>query len=125
MVQATTAFEKRLKEGMRRGSEIAVQLRRMYWPKTTMAQRDDIIGLLKRAKVRFVLMGAYAMNGWRDEPRASQDVVVLVQARDHAEAIEVLTRRYSQLRVVDHPVVTRFNGLGFEICGHGVAESCS
>lgn len=48
-----------------------------------MIQPEQVIAILNQAKVRFVLMGTFAINGYRTEARTTQDVDVLVPAKDH------------------------------------------
>jgi hypothetical protein len=67
----------------------------------------QVIRLLNAAKVRFVLMGAHAIGGWMDKPRATQDVVVLVVARSLRKAVRSLLAAFPHLEADDHEVVTR------------------
>src|SRR5262249_3675232 len=69
---------------------------------------EEIIQVLNKAGIKFVLMGTHAMSGWRDEPRATQDVDVLVQKRFHRKAVTALGQTYPDLTVQDLPAVTRF-----------------
>lgn len=82
--------------------------RRMYRPQATMIDASEIIELLNKAKVKFVLMGAHAVSGYRDLPRATQDVDFLVQKRQHRKAVTAIRTAYPELEVEDHEVVTRF-----------------
>ena len=40
----------------------------------------DVITVLNREKISFVLVGAYGLAGWLKEPRATEDVDVVVAA---------------------------------------------
>lgn len=62
----------------------------------------DIIRVLNKAKVRFVLLGIHGLVGWLAEPRASQSVELLVPARSYKKAIASLLKRFSSL-VGDKP----------------------
>jgi len=53
-----------------------------------------------------VLMGTHALNTWRDEPRATQDVDVLVRKRDVRKAVQAIRATYPNLVIRDYPVVT-------------------
>jgi hypothetical protein len=88
--------------------QIGETLQRMYRPKTTMVKPEEVIRLFNRGKVRFVLMGTYGINGYRDESRATQDVDLLVRVRDHAKAVQIIRDAYADLEEKDSPVVTRF-----------------
>ncbi len=67
----------------------------------------QVIRILNRAKVRFVLMGAYAIVGWTKKPRATEDVDILVAARGVRKAVRELQAAFPQLKAEDHEVVTR------------------
>ncbi len=73
-----------------------------------MVAPADIIPVLNDAGVRFILMGNYGIGGWRSEPRATEDVDILVRTRDHRKAVRVIQAAFPRLQVVDYPVVTRF-----------------
>jgi hypothetical protein len=89
-------------------SELTQIYRRMYKPAAAMITPADVIRLLNRAKVKFILMGTHGISGWRDEPRATQDVDVLIRRSDHAKAVKAVQKSYPDLIVEDLPVVTRF-----------------
>jgi len=88
--------------------EIRENLRQMYWPKTMRMKPEEVVRLLNQAKVRFVLMGTYGINGYRDQARATQDVDVLVRSKDHEKAVKAIQQSFPNLNLVDFPVVTRF-----------------
>ncbi len=95
-------------ESLRISTEITRTLRRMYRPEVSMISPSDVIAVLNEAGVRFVLMGNYGMTGWRREARATEDVDVLVRARDHRRAVRAVHEAYPQLQIADFAVVTRF-----------------
>lgn len=67
----------------------------------------EVVRILNEAKVRFVLAGAYGLAGWRKEPRATEDVDVIVSVRQVPKAVKVLCAAFPQLEPVDLPVVVR------------------
>jgi hypothetical protein len=67
----------------------------------------DIVRILNAAKVRFMLVGAHGLAGWRAEPRATQDVDILVGHRQHQKAVRVLLKEYPHLQPDDQEVVIR------------------
>jgi hypothetical protein len=67
----------------------------------------DVIRLLNAAKVRFMLVGAHGLAGWRAEPRATQDVDILAGYRQHQKAVRVLVKAFPQLQPDDQEVVIR------------------
>lgn len=70
----------------------------------------DVIEILNRAKVSFVLVGAHGAFGWMkvEEARITKDVDVLVAARHQKKAIKALQKEFTHLEAIDLPVVTRF-----------------
>jgi hypothetical protein len=95
-------------EAVRVGSRLTSNFRRKYQPMATLVTPEAVIRALYRAGIRCVLMGTYGIEGWRSEPRATQDVDVLVAKKDVRKAVTVLRKRYPKLTVADYPVVTRF-----------------
>jgi hypothetical protein len=80
----------------------------MYRAGATMISPKKVIRLLREANVRFVLMGTHGIGGWRSEPRATQDVDVLVVRKDHTKAVRILHEAFPKLIVEEGVVVTRF-----------------
>jgi hypothetical protein len=68
---------------------------------------QDVIKVLDRAKISFVLVGAYGLAGWRKESRATEDVDVVVSAKQIKKAVKVLCQAFPHLEPVDLPVVVR------------------
>jgi len=93
---------------MRITGELTNCFRRMYKPAAAMVTPEAVIRILNRAKVKFVLMGAHGIGGWCVEPRATQDVDVLIMKRHHATAVKAMQKAFPGLIIVDLPVVTRF-----------------
>jgi len=89
-------------------SELTQIYRRMYKPAAAMITPTDVIRLLNRARVKFILMGTHGISGWRGEPRATQDVDVLIRKSDHSKAIKAVQKAYPDLVLQELPVVTRF-----------------
>ena len=81
---------------------------RMHRPGVYMVPAEKVVKLLKDAKVHFVVMGTHGVGGWRSEPRATQDVDVLIAKRDHAKAVRIVHKAFPELLEEDFPVVTRF-----------------
>lgn len=93
---------------LRRSTEITRTLRKMYRPEIRMIAPADVISVLNAAGVHFMLMGNYGITGWRDEARATEDVDVLVQTRDHRKAVQAIQTAFPRLQVADLDAVTRF-----------------
>src|SRR5437899_2825778 len=67
----------------------------------------DVIAVLNAAGVQFVLVGLHGVAGWMDEPRATQDVDVVVASRHHKKALTALAAAFPNLEPRDFEVVTR------------------
>lgn len=67
----------------------------------------EVIRVLNAAKVRFMLLGVHGLGGWTREPRATNDVDVLVATRGHKKAVHALLTAFPHLQAEDHQVVTR------------------
>ena len=79
------------------------------WYVKNMIQPQEIIRILSKAKVRFMLVGAHGIAGWLPEPRATQDVDVLAGYRQHQKATRALLAAYPHLKVDDQEVVIRLS----------------
>ena len=90
-------------------SRIARTLRNMYWPEMSAISPEDVFAMLNEANVPFILMGTYGITGWRDEPRASDDVDILVRTRDRRKAVQAIRASLPSFRVVDSAAVTVFH----------------
>jgi hypothetical protein len=95
-------------EALRTSSALTDIYRRMYQREAAMISPEAVIQTLNEAEVRFVVMGTHGVGGWRDQPRATQDVDILVQKRYHRKAMAAIRQAFPDLTVQDTPVVTRF-----------------
>jgi hypothetical protein len=82
--------------------------RDMYRRGAAMISPKKVIRVLNEAGVRYVLMGTHGLGGWRSEPRATQDVDVLVAKKDHAKAVRAIKKAFPNLVMTDTFIVTRF-----------------
>lgn len=67
----------------------------------------DVLRVLNRAKVTFVLVGAHGLASWRGKPRATEDVDVVVMSKHLKKAVKALIAAFPDLEPVDLPVVIR------------------
>jgi hypothetical protein len=67
----------------------------------------QVIAVLNREKISFVLVGAHGVGGWMGEPRATQDVDVVVAERQIKKATRVLIAEFPHLEARDEEVVVR------------------
>lgn len=91
---------------LRRSAEIARFQMEVQMEKRFLSPLD-VIRVLNREKISFVLVGAYGLAGWRTQARATEDVDVVVAARQVAKAVRVLTKAFSYLEADDAEVVVR------------------
>jgi hypothetical protein len=61
----------------------------------------DVVSVLNEAGVSFVLVGAHGLGGWMNEPRATQDVDVVVATRHHKKAVKALTDAFNLKRLMN------------------------
>jgi hypothetical protein len=66
----------------------------------------DVIATLNNARVNFMLVGAHALGGWTQAPRATEDIDLLIAARDYKKAVAALLTAFPYLESEDHEVVT-------------------
>jgi hypothetical protein len=105
-IAADDAMPLRRRHSHREGLAVAVQILRFFMPQVIGPL--DVIGILDRASVRSVLIGAYSLAGWLKQPRATQDVDLVVPAKSHSRAVRAIRSAFPQLEVQDLLAVTRF-----------------
>jgi hypothetical protein len=75
-----------------------------------MEKRDigptDVARVLNAAKLKYVIVGAHAANGYAGRPRATVDVDVVVQFPK--KAARAIAAAFRDLTMTDTPVVIRF-----------------
>ena len=91
---------------LRRSAEIARFQMEVQMDKRFLSPLD-VIRVLNRNKISFVLVGAYGLAGWRAQARATEVVDVVVAARQVAKAVRVLTKAFAYLEPDDAEVVVR------------------
>src|SRR5262245_53725168 len=67
----------------------------------------DVIKVLNAASVRFVLVGAHGLSGWMQEPRATQDVDIVVMNKHLKKATTALLAAWLRLEARDLDAVVR------------------
>jgi hypothetical protein len=88
-------------------SNVTRNIRRLQGRTAMNIEPREVIKVLNKAKIQFTLVGAHGIAGWLEQPRASQDVDVLIHSR-HKAAVQAVHKAFPQLTVVDLAVVTRF-----------------
>jgi hypothetical protein len=69
----------------------------------------DVIRVLNREKISFVLVGAYGITGYMNQARATEDVDVVVALKHVKKATRVLIAEFSFLEADDQEVVVRLH----------------
>ncbi len=82
-------------------------LSRYYMPEAILP--IQVVSVLQRAKIPFVLVGAHAAFVWMgvNEARPTKDVDVIVAARYHQKTVQVLVEAFRDLEPLELQVVTR------------------
>src|SRR5262245_8144165 len=93
---------------LRISSSLTRTFQRMYRPGQVMIPPEEIIAILNRAGLKFVVMGAHGVAGSHSEPRSTQDVDLLVQKRHHGRAVRAIRGAFPAWKVRDQLGVTRF-----------------
>jgi hypothetical protein len=81
--------------------------RRVREPWVEKVTPEGIIAALNRVGINPVLMGTHGLVAYRSEPRATQDVDLLVTKKDVRKAVATLEREYPYLELLDTAIVTR------------------
>ena len=91
---------------LRRSAEIA-----QFQLETQLSKRFlsplDVIRVLNREKISFVLVGAYGLSGWMSQARATEDVDVLVALKHVKKATRLLLDEFPYLEADEQEVVVR------------------
>jgi hypothetical protein len=95
-------------EALHTSSRLTSHFREHFQPMAIDVKPERVIEILHKAGITCVLMGTHALNTYRDEARATQDVNVLVRKKDISKTIKTLAAAFPELTINDTPVVTRF-----------------
>jgi hypothetical protein len=88
--------------------KLSQQAHRWFFKRELPVEPQQVIDVLNKADVSFVLMGKYGLIGWMADARSTLDVDVLVHKDHYHKAIEAIAAAFPELRVVDTPAMTRF-----------------
>jgi hypothetical protein len=77
------------------------------WWSDRVVGPNEVMAVLKRAKISFVLVGAYGLAIWRKEGRATEDVDLVIAQKQLKKAARVLCDAFPNLEPLDTPVVIR------------------
>jgi hypothetical protein len=102
------AWERWHQEAFNTSSLLTVVHRQMYDPMAAKVTPKKVIKILSEAGVIGLLLGTHGVGGYRSQPRATQDVDLLIRKKEHTKAIKAVRKAFPQLDVRDASVVTRF-----------------
>jgi hypothetical protein len=88
-------------------SNVTRNIRQLQGRTAMNIEPREVIKILKKARIKFTLVGAHGIAGWLLDPRASQDVDFMIHAQ-HKKAVQAVRKAYPDLRVEDIMAVTRF-----------------
>src|SRR5258708_33341258 len=92
-------------EALHTSSRLTSYFRRVHERMATDVTPEKVIETLHHAGIKSVLMGTHALSTYRSEPRATQDVDVLVRKKDVRRAVQALREAFPELTIVDAPAV--------------------
>jgi hypothetical protein len=96
------------RDAVRSSGQLTLIYRQMYQPQAPMITPLDVIKLLNKAKLKFILMGTHGVGGYRSVSRATDDIDLLVRLADLPKAIKAIQTAYPELVFQDFAVVARF-----------------
>ena len=67
----------------------------------------EVLQVCNREEISFVLVGAYGLAAWFEDPRATQDVDLIVASKHVKKAVRKLSKAFPQLNPEDCEVVIR------------------
>ena len=79
-----------------------------------MISPAQVIAVLNKHAISFVLVGLHGYVAWLREPRGTMEVDVIVAARQVKKAVKALLEAFTDLEAVDLEVVTRLKRKGTE-----------
>ena len=95
--------------GVRQSSRLTRDYRRLHRKLAMDTTPQEVIDVLVKAGVKkWVLMSLHGYVDYMPDPRATQDVVILVSAREKKKAVEAIKAAWPTLFVEEYPEVVRF-----------------
>ncbi len=96
-------------QGIDVATHITYHFRETWRPQSMKITPQQVIEAIVTAGVKeWVLMGLYGYVGYLSQPRATQDVDVLVARDERDTAVAAILQRWPMLQVRDSPIVVRF-----------------
>ena len=86
-------------EALHTSSFLTSHFRRMHQPKAAQVTPEIVIKILNAVGVKCLLMRTHALNTYRDQARATQDVDILVHKMEMPRTIRAIQDNYPKLRL--------------------------
>lgn len=95
--------------GLDIANHITQDFRETWRPQSMKITPQQVIEAIVAGGVEnWVLMGLYGYVGYLSQPRATQDVDVMVAREERDAAVAAIMRRWPKLEIRDSPIVVRF-----------------
>jgi hypothetical protein len=107
-VQELSALARQHLEALHIGSKVTRWFRAGREANVMEVTPERVVATLHRVGINGVLMGTHGINGYRDQPRGTQDVDVLVTKKDVRKAVRILEETFPYLEVIENAAVARF-----------------
>lgn len=107
-VQEPTDVTRQHLQALHIGSKVTRWFREGREANVVEVTPERVVASLRRAGINGVLMGTHGINGYRDEPRGTQYVDVLVTKKDVRKAVRILEETFPFLEVIENAAVARF-----------------
>src|SRR5436305_12575494 len=108
MVQRVADLVRRHVQALHISSRVTGWFRKEQQPQVLRVTPERVLSTLRRAGINCVLMGTHALNSYRTQARATQDVDVLVTKKDVRKAVRVLEEKFPYLEPINLEPVVRF-----------------
>ena len=100
-------------DGIRTSTRILRSYRNSHRRGSQFVEPGEVIEVLRDAGIEdFMLMGLYGYVGYMPQPRATQDVDILISSASVETGIRAISKRWPQLQVQRTEVVIRFRDPG-------------
>lgn len=95
--------------GIGKSTWLTQQSKTSHWKGAMNVSPQEVVDVLKSARIRkWVLMGLHGYVGYLPEPRATQDVDVMIGAKQRRRAVKAIHAKWSNLILREHSEVARF-----------------
>lgn len=95
--------------GIEKSTWLTRQSKASHWKGAMIVSPQDVVDLLKAAGIRkWVLMGLHGYVGYLPDPRATQDVNVMIGTKQRRRSVKAIQAKWPNLILREHSEVARF-----------------